>query len=107
MVRLMDRVGPSAAAREIGTTPGTLHKARNANLVSQPFEVAARGICMANGYEAADLQPAASKVRDLASVVPSPTSEAISLMLIQVPRERAAMLQRAAEALGAIVISHD
>lgn len=109
VVRLMERIGPSDAARALGTTPGTLHKARNAGLVTMPFEVAARGVCLERGYmdEPVQQAPPVPKVRDLSSVVPSPTSESISLMLVQVPRERSAMLQRAAEALGAIVISHD
>lgn len=109
MLRLMEHVGPTAAAKAIGTTPGTLHKARNANTVSRNIEVAARGIWHEQGYAAAEEVATApqSRTSDLRTAVASPASDDVALLLIQVPRERSPMLLRAAEALGAVVISHD
>lgn len=110
-IKLMEHMGPTDAAKALGTTPGTLHKARNAGVISKVFEVAARGIWHENGYEAAETVVATaaplSRTTDLSAAAPTHTSEAVALLLIQVPRERTSMLTRAAEALGAQVISHD
>lgn len=108
VLRLMEALGPTKAATAIGTLPGTLHKARNANAVTKSFEVAARGVWHEQGF--ADAEPAAPpgpRTTDLGAAVPTPASDGIALLLIQVPRERAPMLQRAAEHLGALIISHD
>lgn len=110
-LRLMETIGPTATAKAIGTTPGTLHKARNAGAITTSLEVASRGVWNEQGFAAAERAvespPPFARTTDLGAASPSPTSETVSLLLIQVPRERAAMLQRAAESLGAAVISHD
>jgi hypothetical protein len=109
VLKLMDKsaLGPAELARLIGISPGTLFKAREAGLISMPFEVAAKGIWFEKGFDAVDNTQPARRTTDLSQAVPSPTSDAVSLLLIQVPRDRAPMLQRAAEMMGALVLSHD
>lgn len=110
ILRLMEEVGPTKAAALIGTLPGTLHKARKANAVTKSFEVAARGVWHEQGFAAAgETAPAGPRTTDLTSAAPTPdpASDGVALLLIQVPRERAPMLQRAAEHLGALILSHD
>lgn len=109
-LRLMELMGPSAAADAIGVSPGTLHKGRNADAISKHFEVAARGIWMEKGYSATEAPaPAAQPPRtaDLGSAVAAPTAEGLTLMLVQVPNKSAAMLLRTAEMLGATVVVQD
>lgn len=106
MLRLMEHVGPTAAAKAIGTTPGTLHKARNAHAVSRPLEVAAKGIWL-ESYADVVTAPPAPRTADLGAAVHGPTSEGTVLMLVQVPTARAAMLLKTAEMLGATVVVQD
>lgn len=106
LLRLMEHVGPTAAAKEIGSTPGTLHKARNAHSVSRPLEVAAKGIWLEHYADVATAPPA-PRTADLGSAVHAPTSEGVTLMLVQVPTSRAAMLLKTAEMLGATVVVQD
>lgn len=104
-LKLMEHIGPTAAAKQIGTSPGTLHKARNAGMISQPLEVAARGVWREQGYsdmEAARVEPVA-RTANLNEAVHAPISEATVLMLIQVPRGREAIIQKTAEAVGGTV----
>lgn len=104
-LKLMEHVGPTAAAKMIGTTPGTLHKARNANTISQPLEVAARGVWREQGYadmEAAQAAPV-PRTSNLGEAVHAPTAEGTVLMLVQVPRGREALIQKTVEAIGGTV----
>lgn len=105
LLRLMEHMGPTAAAKEIGTTPGTLHKARNAHAVSRPLEVAARGIWFEKGYAEMDRARAEPPARttDLGEAVHAPTSEGVSLLLVQVPKGREAIVQKTVEAIGGSV----
>lgn len=108
LLKLMERLGPTATAKAIGTTPGTLHKARNARAVSRPFEVAARGVWHEEGYAAEEAaMPEPEPTRDLGSAVHAPTAEGVTLMLVQAPTGRAAMLLKTAEMLGATVVVQD
>lgn len=111
VLRLMQHIGPTAASQKIGTTPGTLHKARNANAVSRPIEVAARGVWHEEGYaemeRARSEAAAAPRTQNLGEAVQAPTSEGITLMLVQVPKQNAAMLMRTANMLGATVVVQD
>jgi hypothetical protein len=105
-VKLMEHVGPTAAAKAIGTTPGTLHKARNAGMISMPLEVAAKGIWREQGYadmEAAQSAPAAPRTSNLGEAVHAPTADGTVLMLVQVPRGREALVQKTVEAIGGTV----
>lgn len=104
-LKLMEHIGPTAAAKEIGTTPGTLHKARNANMISQPLEVAARGVWREQGYGDMETAQAAPQERtsNLSDAVQTPLSDGVVLMLVQVPRGREAIIQKTAEALGGSV----
>lgn len=107
MLRLMEHIGPSAASKLIGVTPGTLHKARNAGAVSKHIEVASRGIWMEQGYgdvAVAHSESAPPATRTLAEAVHAPTSESTALMLVQVPKGSAPMLLKTAEMLGATVV---
>jgi len=104
-LKLMGHAGPTAAAKMIGTSPGTLHKARNAGMISQPLEVAARGIWREQGYsdmEAAQREPP-PRTADLNEAVHSPTAEGTVLMLVQVPRGRETIIQKTVEAVGGTV----
>lgn len=104
-LKLMEHIGPTAAAKEIGTTPGTLHKARNAGTISQPLEVAARGVWREQGYsdmETARAEPQ-ERTSNLTDAVQTPLSDGIVLMLVQVPRGREGIIQKTAEAVGGTV----
>lgn len=101
-VKLMEHLGPTAAAKAIGTTPGTLHKARNADTISQPLEVAARGIWYEMGIGG---EPARAPARtsDLGEAVLAPTSEGIVTFLVAVPRDKAEMMQGAIKGMGGTI----
>jgi hypothetical protein len=102
-VKLMRFLGVTAAARELGTTTGTLHKARNANIISAPVEIAARGIWMVNGYgDAAEAQEQ-PRTSNLGAAVLSPVSEGTVLLLVQVPRGREAIIEKTVQAVGGVV----
>ncbi|MGH7747092.1 MAG: hypothetical protein ACREQ5_20405 [Candidatus Dormibacteria bacterium] len=105
VLRRMAHPGPSAASKLIGTTPGTLHKARNANLVTKAYELAARCVWHDQGY--ADAEQVAEtpppRIADLSEAVMPPTSASTVLMLVQVPRGRAAILAKTVEAIGGVV----
>lgn len=104
-LKLMEHIGPTAAAKAIGTTPGTLHKARNAATISQPLEVAARGVWHEQGFQAMEAAQTAPGPRtsDLSEAVLSPTAEGTVLMLVQVPRGRESIVQKTVEAVGGAV----
>lgn len=103
VLRLMEHAGPTAAAKAIGVTPGTLHKGRNAGAVSKSLEVAARGIWL-ESYGDIVAAPQQPRTADLASAVHAPTAEGVVLMLVQVPKGNAGMLLKTAEMLGATVV---
>lgn len=108
--RLMEHLGPTEAARKIGVTPGTLFKARQVNVISRPFEVAARGVWHEEGYAEMERSRAASagpRTTNLGEAVTAPISEGITLMLVQVPKQNAAMLMKTADMLGATVVVQD
>jgi len=129
VLRLMSHVGPKVAAELIGVTTGTLHKGRVGNAVSPAVENAARGAWIERGFVEGEPPeearrkagtttvartspisrpiPAASAPRttNMHQVVASPRNEGTVLYLIQVEKERAAILERTAEALGATIIS--
>lgn len=50
-LRLMSTVGPSRAARYLGVSTTTLHKARNSHEVSKVIEVASAGVLRALSAE--------------------------------------------------------
>lgn len=105
--RLMEHLGPSEAARRIGVAAGTLFKARAANVISRPFEVAARGVWHEEGYaemEQARAAPPMPRTTNLGEAVQAPISDAVTLMLVQVPKQNAAMLMKTAGMLGATVV---
>jgi hypothetical protein len=110
LLRLMDYEGPTAAAKSIGTTPSTLHKARNMNLVTRSLEVAAQGVWHMKGYaeiEQAQTAPPEPRTPHLDDALVKPTAEGVTLMLVQVPDRNAAMLLKTAEMLSASVVVQD
>jgi hypothetical protein len=107
VLRLMEHVGPTAAAKMIGTSPGTLHKARSANIVTRPFEMAARGIWHEEGYEAL-APPAEDRTADLGAAVLAPTGEGIVTFLVAVPGDKSTVMREAIKAMGGrIYVSQD
>lgn len=105
-LRLMEHIGPTAAAKEIGTTPGTLHKARNARAITQSLEVAARGVWLEHGYgamEQAQAEPPAPRTQDLGSAVHAPTSNHVVVMLVEVPQGREEIIKKTVAAIGGTI----
>lgn len=105
-LRLKDFIGPSAAARAMGISAGTIHKGVKAGMVSKSHEVAAQGIWVTEGYGdiAPPPQPEIPRTANLGDAVAAPTSEGVILMLVQVPKGNASMLLKTAEMLGATVV---
>lgn len=104
ILKLMEHAGPTAAAKEIGTTPGTLHKGRNAGVVSRVYEVAARGIWAEQGYGAMEeAQADSARTSHLHEAVQAPTSEGVTLMLVQVPKGRESIVEKTVAAIGGVV----
>lgn len=104
VLRLMDHVGPTAAAKQIGTTPGTLHKGRNADAISTPYEVAARGIWHELGLSVVESVPPAPRTATMAEAVHAPDADGTVLLLVQVPRGREAFVLPLVERLGGTVV---
>lgn len=130
ILRLLDAVGAPTTADLIGSTTATVFKARQHNVVSPALEIASRGVWNDPEFQAslAALQGArgdgaeataapivktpaprvpAPRSTDMNHVVAAPTAKDVVLFLIQVPADRAAMLQRAAEMMGAVIVTHD
>jgi len=106
LLKLMDHLGPTAAADELGIAASTLHRARKLNQVSRVFEVAARGIWQEE-YAAEAPEPVTIKLvqsgprtTNLDEAVPHPTNDNVTLFLVQVPKGREAILEKAVAALG-------
>lgn len=105
VLKLIDKEGVTGTARLLGTTPGTLHKARRSNSVSKWFEVASEGVYRKLGYDAVDAaggQPM-SRTTDMGEAVHGPTSDSVVLLLVQVPRGREAIVAKTVEAIGGTV----
>lgn len=97
---LVMRDGVTRAARALGVSTTTLHKARNANEVSKVVEVAAAGLL---GYNAAE--PRSFSPRAIARQVPNLNPQLdTTLYLIEVPADRAEIVEQFAEKLGAHVL---
>lgn len=94
---LVDKIGVTRAAKEIGTSTTTLHKARKAGVISKVVEVAASHALEHLG----DVQtaPIAVSRPTNGGRKPEPT-----LLLIEVAADKAPAIRRVAEALGAEII---
>lgn len=99
-LRLMEAVGVSRAARMMGTTTTTLHRARNLNAISKVYEVAAAGELRTLGspdgatetYRAPGMaahKPTAATPRDTA------------IFIMEVPSDRVPMAEQFASMVGA------
>lgn len=97
-LNLVQKIGVTRASKELGVSTTTLHKARKGNVVSKVVEIAATHALEHLG----DTPRAAS----LARVPEMPNSPIISadgatvLFLLEVPAEKAAVVQHFAERLG-------
>lgn len=85
LLTLMDNIGPTKAAKEIGTSTTTLYKAKKSMKVSRAFEIAAAGVLAEHKQEPAK-QNGNGKTE---------------LMLLEVPAGRAELVRRIAEKVGA------
>lgn len=98
VLALMDKIGPTKAAKEIGTSTTTLYKARKSSKVSRVFEVAAQGILAHNG---AAPKAEAPKKRGRPVTAKHAGNGKTELMLLEVPAGRAEFVRRVAEKVGA------
>lgn len=96
VLALMEKIGPTKAAKEIGTSTTTLYKARKSSKVSRVFEVAAQGILAHNGA-APKVDTPKKRGRPVAAKHEGQTE----LMLLEVPVGRAELVRRVAEKVGA------
>jgi hypothetical protein len=100
---LVIRDGVTKAAKALGVSTTTLHKARATNEVSKVVEVAAAGILKWAKPPAAEersFSPAA-RVQEVPNLNPSLETD---LYLIEVPREQAPLVERFAQAIHAHVL---
>lgn len=111
LINLMDAVGPKAAARMIGTTESTVFKARSANAVTASIEIAARGVWRETfapeELEIPRYTVLVPRTMDLNDAVQTPTSDKVSLLLVQVPKGREAFVERTVVAVGGAIIVQD
>jgi len=91
-MRLIKSLGVTAAARKLGVSTTTLHKARRTSLVSRVVEVAAEGVIHSGESLPAPKQEAAN-------------GESRVMFLLDVPKTKAEIVERMAQALGAEFIT--
>lgn len=104
VLKLMEHIGPTAAAAAIGTTPGTLHKGRNAGAVTRSLEVAARGIWSEMGLGETEPPPAPEpRTQHLGEAVLSPASDSIVTFLVAVPADKAEVMRMSIKAMGGTI----
>lgn len=102
-LQLVATLGVTKAAKELGVSTTTLHKARRGLTVSKVVEMAATGLLVKHAPKRpANAQPAA--VAEMASFAPTPEAEQRhrdALFVIAVDAEKAPLVRRFAELLDA------
>lgn len=92
ILSLMDQVGPTKAAKELGVSTTTLYKARRGGEVSRAYEVAAAAILgLERPIAAARAVRAASVEREL--------------LMFEVPKDKEDLVRRAVRSLGGEVVN--
>jgi len=86
-MKLYDAVGPTKAAKLIGTSTTTLYKARSNNHVSKVIELAAE-----SKLKELDMEPALHT---------NGAAQESVLMLLEAPSDKARIIERLCKALGA------
>lgn len=97
---LVQKVGVTRASKEIGVSTTTLHKARKSGVVSKVVEIAAEHAMAHLGDH-----PGATKTSRQAAPAIISHSGDTALIVMEVPTEKAAMVQKFAEHLGAKLIA--
>lgn len=94
-LKVIEQMGVTRAARAIGTSTTTLHKARKSGaVVSRVIEVAAQSLLREAPAELTNSKPV--KLEKLHAVPREPV-----LMLLEVPSDKARIVERLCKALGA------
>lgn len=96
---LLGKVGVTRAAKEIGTSTTTLHKARKTNVVSKVVEVAAGNVLEHLG----DVATHIAEHRTLPKV--KPTGRPDAMFLLSVSADKAPLVEQFAKALRAEIIA--
>lgn len=94
LAQLMSTIGPTRAAQQLGVSTTMLHKARKENEVTRVVEVAAESIL---GH-----LPNPAPVKVARSAAPPPPD---AMFLIAVSRDKAPVIEKMAEILGAELVS--
>lgn len=104
-LELMATVGPTRAAKALGVSTTTLHKARRTMEVSKIVEVAASGLLK----QPAPVQRAAEAHMEMKSFAPSPAAQRRHqeemMFVISVAADKAPVVRRFMEMLDAEIIS--
>lgn len=95
---LVQKIGVTRAAKETGTSTTTLHKARKAGVISKVVELAAAHALEHLGDVRAKPQLSSRSKPDL-------KREATSLFLLEVTSDKAGIVEKMAEALGAELVA--
>lgn len=104
--KLVERDGVTKAAKALGVSTTTLHKARNQHVVSKVVEVAAAGILKYNVAAEDDTRSFSPPDRPVAiERVPNlnPSLDT-TLYLLEVPSDKVPIVERFAEAIHAHVL---
>ena len=99
-LRLMDVVGPTRAARDLGTSTTTLYKAQKHKLVSRVIEVAAEGVLRSIGTTSGSA-PSHLAPRVSEPLVGAPVTE---MVIFEATPAVAVQLRKIAAKLGATVV---
>lgn len=117
VLNLMEKIGVTKAAKETGTSTTTLHKARQNGIVSKTIEVAARSVLDHLGDSGTLTAPRPVTAQPTLTQPITPrtqrtvpnTEEATTVVLMEIPTSREALLRRVAEQMfGATqIVSRD
>lgn len=106
VLNLMDKIGVTKAAKEIGTSTTTLHKARQNGIVSKTVEVAAKAVLEHLGDAATLPAPRAITPADRVHTT-GPVSatragdggEPTVIVLLEIPQSKEPMLRKIGETM--------
>src|SRR5438105_1411697 len=90
-LKLIEKLGVTKAARELGVSPTLLHNARRKDVVSRVVEVASLSLLKSPGTENGTVTPEVTR--------PSKHEQPV-LMLLEAPPDKARIIERLCKALG-------
>jgi hypothetical protein len=106
VLHLMEKIGVTKAAKEVGTSTTTLHKARQNGIVSKTVEVAAGAVLEHLGDVSTSAAPRAVAASPTITQPITPkaqraavTEEATTLVLMEIPLKNEAMARTIAESM--------